>query len=70
MFDRDATLREVLDAVVEKWGTAELLTDIAAVVGWNAMWHAAPEAAKSTRAAHILADAAELVRQVEKVELA
>lgn len=68
MFEPDATLRQVLDAVVNKWGTSAALTDLAAVVGWNAKWQAAAEAEKATRAARLVADAAELVRQIEDAE--
>jgi hypothetical protein len=68
MFDQDATLRQVLDAVILKWGTTAVLQNVSAVVGWNAMWHATPEAAKATQAAHMIAEAAEIVRQIEETE--
>jgi hypothetical protein len=66
MFEPDATIRQVMNAVMLKWGTAAPLTELTADIGWNAKWLPAAEAEKVRKAADLIAQAIRLIEEVEK----
>lgn len=66
MFEPDATLKQVMNGVVLRWGTAAPLYDLTAVAGWNAQWLPVELAAKAHRAAQLMAEGAAIIEEIEK----